>query len=423
MPHHTTILERFPQLGEHSVAPPALLSFDGIDEAERELTALCAGGASPDVLAMLGNLLVRRGRYVDALEAYRSAAEGDPADADAHWACAEIAHVLDDTLTSRAYRARALAQQRVYPDPLPVGTRLPILLLLRDAPYSVNTPLELLLDRSRLAVHKYYLEGEPGAELPAFAIAFTAFGAAHAALNATRRAGRFAGGAVPLLNNPGSFERTARQSLAATLQGIDGAVGTRAEVVTRAQAETSALPTLIRPIDSHAGDGFALADSPDTLRDHLARFPAERYYRSAFFGHRSNDGLYRKFRAIFVDGTAYPYHLAAAPQWMVHYQTSPMREAPRLRQEERAFLEDPSRVLPAWDRIMPQIAAAVGLDYFGIDATVLPDGRLFVFEADAAMLVHDEDARDVFAYKRPYVKQIREALHSAIANRTRRETR
>ena len=72
---------------------------------------------------------------------------------------------------------------------------------------------------------------------------------------------------------------------------------------------------------------------------------------------------------------------------------------------------------------MPEIARAVGLDYFGIDATVLPDGRLAVFEADAAMLVHDEDARDVFAYKRPFVAHIREALHATIASRIRRETR
>ena len=420
VPNHSTILERFPELGEHSVAPPALLPFDGIDEAERALTALCAGGAPPDVLVMLGNVLVRRGRYVDALEAYRSAADRDASDARAHWACAEIAHVLDDTTTSRDYRARALALQRVYRDPLPVGARLPVLLLLRDAPYSVNAPLELLLDRSRVAVHKYYLEGEPGAELPPFALAFTAFGTAHAAFDAARRAGAFARES-PLLNDPSRFGRIARESLATTLHGVDGALGAQAEIVSRAQAATSALPVLIRPIDTHAGEGFALADTPAALRDHLSRFPAERYYRSAFVDYRSNDGLYRKFRAIFVDGVAYPYHLAAAPQWMVHYQTSPMRESPRLREEERAFLEHPSRVLSGWDQIMPRIAATVGLDYFGIDATVLPDGRLFVFEADAAMLVHDEDARDVFAYKRPHVARIREALHTAIANRTRRE--
>jgi hypothetical protein len=184
-----------------------------------------------------------------------------------------------------------------------------------------------------------------------------------------------------------------------------------------------ATPALLRPVDTHAGEGFAYVTSSGELRSHVARFPANRYYRSDFIETRGRDGLYRKFRAIFVDGIAYPYHLAIAPQWMVHYQSSPMRETPALREEERAFLADPSRLLSSWYEVMPRIARAIALDYFGVDATVLPDGRLLVFEADAAMLVHDEDAHDVFAYKRPYVARIREALHAAIANRIRPETR
>ncbi len=415
---------RFPELVEHSVAPPALTSFRGIDEAQRELSSRCSGGdAASHDLAMLGNVLVRRGRYVDALEAYRAAADLDPSAALAHWACGEIAHVLDDAPTSHEHRALALALQRVYPDPLPVGNRTPILLLLRDAPYSVNAPLELLLDRSRFAVHKYYVEGEAQPALPPFALAFCAFGAANAARDAARRAVAFLDGAQSSLNDPGRLHGTARESLARTLAGIDGIVPADATIVTSAQVRSIELPALVRPIDTHAGDGFAhVAEAPD-LQRHVQRFPAERYYVSRFLDYRSPDGLYRKFRAIFVDGVAYPYHLAIAPQWMVHYQSSPMRESRALRDEERRFLEAPARMMASWDRVMPQIARAVGLDYFGIDATVLPDGQLFVFEADAAMLVHDEDARDVFAYKRPFVARIREALHAAITSRTHRETR
>ena len=367
--------------------------------------------------------MVRRGRYVDALEAYRVAADLDPSAALAHWACAEIAHVLDDVATSREYRARALALQRVYPDPLEVGNRTPILLLLRDAPYSVNAPLELLLDRSRFAVHKYYVESDALPVLPPFALAFCAFGAAENAHEAIRRAAVFFDGTSPALNDPGRLERTARESLGRTLGGIDGVVCPGATIATGVQAQSIALPALVRPIDTHAGDGFAYLLEAQELHRHLQRFPAERYYVSRFLNYRSPDGLYRKFRAIFVDGVAYPYHLAIAPQWMVHYQSSPMRESRVFRDEERRFLEAPQRAVALWDRVMPEIAQAVGLDYFGIDATVLPDGRLAVFEADAAMLVHDEDAHDVFAYKRPFVARIREALHDAIVNRTHRETR
>lgn len=418
------LAQRIPELGEHSVAPPALGPFAGIDEAEQDISGFCAAGEAPAAaFALLGNIMVRKGRYVDALEAYRSASDLDPSDALAHWACAEIAHVLADETTSRTYRARALALQRVYPDPLPVGARTPVLLLLRDAPYAENTPLELLLDRSRVAVHKYYVEGDAHPPLPPFALAFCAFGSGASAREATRRTTAFLSNAPPAINDPTRLNAVARESLAATLHSIEAVVAADARIVERAAADRMDLPALLRPLDTHAGDGFAYLTGSDDLRMHLARFPAERYYRSDFVETRGVDGMYRKFRAIFVDGVAYPYHLAIAPHWMVHYQSSPMRESPRLRDEERAFLDDPARIFPAWDRVMPEIAHAVGLNYFGVDATVLPDGRLFVFEADAAMLVHDEDARDVFAYKRPHVARIREALHDAITNRTRPKMR
>ncbi|HTU71353.1 MAG TPA: tetratricopeptide repeat protein [Candidatus Baltobacteraceae bacterium] len=416
------ILARFPELGEHTVAPPALRPFSGISEAERELSVCCRAAPAPRTYAMLGNVLVREGRYVDALEAYRSAAELDPSDASAHWACAEIAHVLDDLATSRFHRTCALTLRRVYPDPLPVGSRTPILLLLRDAPYSVNTPLELILDRSRVAVHKYYVEEDAEPTLPLFALAFCAFGAAEAAAPAIRRVAALTARASAAFNDPALLNGTAREALAHTLDGIDGVLAAQASVVTREQSGSIAIPALVRPVDTHAGDGLAYLTDAADLERHLARFAAARYHVGRFIEYRSADGFYRKFRAIFVDGVAYPYHLAIAPQWSVHYQTSPMRESPALRAEERAFLEAPERVVPAWNRLMPQIARAIGLDYFGIDATVLPDGRLFVFEADAGMLVHDEDARDVFAYKRPHVARIREALHAAIAVRTQPKT-
>ena len=417
------LAERFPELTEHSVAPPALGLFLGIEQAEHEISDVCAAGGAPAAaFALLGNVMVREGRYVDALEAYRSAADLDPSDPLAHWACAEIAHVLADETTSRRYRARALALRRVFSDPLPVGTRTPILLLLRDAPYSVNTPLELLLDRSRVAVHKYYVEGDPHPPLPPYALALCAFGSAAGAREATRRAGAFLAGAPATINDPGRLRGIARETLATTLGAVDGVVVAHASVVDHAQAGGIALPALVRPVDTHAGEGFAYVTGDADLRVHLTRFPAERYYRSDFVETRGSENMYRKFRAIFVDGVAYPYHLAIAPQWMVHYQSSPMHESAALRDEERAFLEHPARFFPAWDRAMPRIARAIGLDYFGIDATVLPDGRLFVFEADAAMLVHDEDARDVFAYKRPFVARIREALREAIARRTRQRT-
>ncbi len=417
-----SILSRAPQLNEHTVAPPARLAFPGLPALADELSQLCReGAADAPVQAALGDVLVRRGLYLDAMEAYKSAAALDPSFAQAHLAASELAYILRDEETSAAHRSAALALARVYPDPLPVADRLPILLLLRDAPYAVNTPLEVLLDRSRVAIHKLYVAASGDQKLPAFACAFAAFGyardgAAAAACALLDRTG------ASFVNDPARFASQARETLPNTLTGIAGVSAVATERVAREHLACGSQPQLVRPADSQAGDGLALVDSAETIEAHVRRFPATEYHVTPFVEYRGADGYYRKYRIIFVDGVAFPYHLAISPRWMVHYQSSPMREHDWMRDEEAAFLEAPAHVIPNWDAAMPAIARAVGLDYFGIDAGVLPDGSLVVFEADSGLLVHDEDPNDVWAFKRPYVARIREAVHALIEGRAKRGT-
>jgi hypothetical protein len=76
---------------------------------------------------------------------------------------------------------------------------------------------------------------------------------------------------------------------------------------------------------------------------------------------------------------------------MIHYSRTPMAAETEWQTDEARFLDDPAAVLAGWNDAVRDVAAAVGLDYFGIDCAQLPDGRLVVFEADAAMLVHGLD--------------------------------
>jgi hypothetical protein len=110
---------------------------------------------------------------------------------------------------------------------------------------------------------------------------------------------------------------------------------------------------------------------------------------------------------MFVGGEPFPYHLAIDNGWMIHYRSAPMDEHAWMRDEERRFLRMPEKALGVSSATLRALAAAVGLDYFGIDCTVLADGTLFVFEADAAMLVH-RFTPDVD--KLAAVDRIREAL-------------
>jgi hypothetical protein len=45
----------------------------------------------------------------------------------------------------------------------------------------------------------------------------------------------------------------------------------------------------------------------------------------------------------------------------------------------------------------------------------MPDGRLLVFEADVAMIVHDMDSELVFPYKKPAMRKLFRAFHDALA--------
>ena len=55
------------------------------------------------------------------------------------------------------------------------------------------------------------------------------------------------------------------------------------------------------------------------------------------------------------------------------------------------------------------------LDYAGVDFSMLPDGRVLLFEANATMLVHPEDPDGVLAHKNPAIERIFEAFRAMLA--------
>ena len=86
--------------------------------------------------------------------------------------------------------------------------------------------------------------------------------------------------------------------------------------------------------------------------------------------------------------------------------------------EEAAFLNDPTLVFNQRHyRALGEIQQRIGLEYFGIDCAIARDGRLLLFEADAAMLVHGTDPPDLYPYKRAGFDRIQTALMELLASR------
>ena len=88
-----------------------------------------------------------------------------------------------------------------------------------------------------------------------------------------------------------------------------------------------------------------------------------------------------------------------------------------MQEEEQSFLNDPVGYLGSenLDKLY-KIRDLVGLDFFGIDLTVLPDGTLFIFELNAAMR-HNFDHAKNFPYTEPHLRRISNAFDEMIQNR------
>ncbi len=134
---------------------------------ERELRASIASSPlEARGYAMLGNLFARQSLHLQARDAYLRATEIDRNFAEAYIAAAELSSLVRDDDAAREYVRRALTLRRRFDDPMPLGARTPVLMLLKDAPYAINAPLEMILDRSRVALHKVYVGEEPREPLP-----------------------------------------------------------------------------------------------------------------------------------------------------------------------------------------------------------------------------------------------------------------
>jgi glutathione synthase/RimK-type ligase-like ATP-grasp enzyme len=182
-----------------------------------------------------------------------------------------------------------------------------------------------------------------------------------------------------------------------------------------------AFPLIARPVGSHAGHGLQKLDDAGALPAYLAERPEAEFYLSRFVDYRSADGLFRKYRIVFIDGRPFACHMAITDQWMIYYLNANMKESAAKRAEEAAFMtgfdgDFARRHGPA----LAAIAARVGLDYFGIDCAETAGGDLLVFEGDIAMIVHAMDSPEIFPYKPPQMRKVFAAFRAMLHRRSGR---
>ena len=385
--------------------------------ADAELCLRRAITLAPDcreAQASLGSVLMRQDRPAEAEEPCRAALALDPGMVSAHQNLTAILAITDPP-AARAHRDAAYGIQQVF---IAAAARPKRRVLVLSAADAANVPLQHLMPRDQTTLIQWYIEyATEDQSLPPFDLIFNAIGDADLAPPIRPALARFLREhAGEIINDPATVARTRRSDLPSLLGTIPGVTvppsirhdgGSFATAVADASI---AYPVLVRPLGSHGGQGLRKIDHAEAMAG-LPRSPST---ITGFVDYASPDGWFRKYRVIFIDRRPYPYHLAIAPDWLVHYWTSGMDQDASRRDEEARFLHDPVAAigLPAMTALS-LIGKCLDLDYAGIDFVLSGDGGVLVFEANATMLVHPEsDPR--FAYRNEAVTRIQAAFDALL---------
>jgi hypothetical protein len=306
------------------------------------------------------------------------------------------------------------------------GQGLQVIAFVTAGDMMANTPIDFLLEGSDFTLYFVYVDAGTAAlpELPACDAAFMGVGESaqnRAVLVNLRRL--LTGWQGPKILNmaPEKISVMTRDEVNAqfthepsilapvTLTVSRDALGQiiKGEIPVGALLSDTHFPLIIRPVDTQGGQGLEKIDDVAGLEAYLGVFGQSDFYIAPFIDYSLSDGLFRKQRIVFIGGKAFASHYAISEHWMVHYLSASMSENPERRAEEADWMQNFD---DGFARRHATAFAALNryfdLDYFGIDCAETQDGRLLLFEADVAMLVHDMDSEAVFPYKKPAMRKL-----------------
>lgn len=407
------ILARAPDHVETLLALGVVLGRRGrrLDARARFERALALDGAHRGALVNLANMLA-----VDdperAQTLYETALRHDPANAAAQRGLCGLAAARGDATASAVHRAAGYAAGPFGRRPY-TGPTMPLSVLALVSTDGGNIPLDALLDERIFLVHEVYVEAYRGEPLPPHSLIVTAIADADRAAAALERAAEIVRGVrAPIVNAPHAVAATGRVANAGRLAALTDVIAPAARAIGRTGNAPGTFPLVVRVPGMHMGRGMLRVDDVAGYAEALRTLPEhDALLAIDYVETRSADGAWRKYRVMIVDGVLYPLHLAIAARWDVHYFSADMTGRADYRAEEARFLADPQGCLgPRAAAALGRVRDALGLDYGGIDFALAPDGRVVVFEANAAMTVLRPDDDPRFEYRRAAYERVAKAL-------------
>jgi hypothetical protein len=357
----------------------------------------------------------------------------DPADAAAMMDMSIVLQLSGERERGLDMQAAALELERTYYRPHGRANGLRVVAFVVAGDLMANTPLDFLLEGSHVELLLVYVDSDGGlpAVVPEHDVAFMAVSESPTAAATLRGIGSaLRDWPTPVMNgHPERVAALTRDGVAALFAGDAHVLAP--PVVQLSRRRLAALgepgveaapiftegrfPYIVRPVGSHAGQGLAKLDNPAAVIAYLGQWTDAEFYLSPFVEYQSADGLYRKWRIVFIGRCPFISHIAVSKHWMVHYLNARMTESAERRAEEAAFMLDFDNGFA--DRHaagFQSLCDKIGLDYFGIDCAETRDGRLLLFEADVAMIVHALDPEPEFSYKKPVMRRLFDAFQQEL---------
>jgi hypothetical protein len=377
------------------------------------LSALARKAMRGETLAGIANSLLAR-------------LTADSRDAAALLDLSTIEQLLGSDANRLSLQARALDISRTFVQPAPAPDALRLLVLMAPGNFMANTPIEFLLEGSHIRMEFFYVEA--GMDIIAAAPPHDAAFVAVAESSVNQPILKAIAEAAsqwprPLVNGAESISRLTRDGAWRLLHDVAGVVYPNNEKVSRSEAAAADdFPLIMRPVDSHAGEGLEKIDDEAALADYLARHGEDNFYLAPFIDYRGGDRLFRKMRIAVVDGAPYAVHLAISPRWMIHYLNADMIENVANRAEEAQFLAGFDGFARRHAETFALMREKLELDYFQIDCAEIENDKLLVFEVGSAMIAHDLDDPRLFPYKSAPMQKLFGAFRAMIASRVARSS-
>jgi hypothetical protein len=361
-----------------------------------------------------------------------------PDDASLQLDLALLYLILERRKEAYEFQAAALERQQLFrvrgTKGAPTSPRRRLLALVAPGDFMNNAQLEFLLDGSDISLDVLYIV--PGKPLPA---AVPEHDAVFCAVNESdenvpilqRLAEILPAWPRPVLNSPANNARLSRDGVSALFEAAEHLCSPRVRRIAlpelhrlaAGQISIEALlpgvpfPILVRPVGTHCGKDLEKVDGVEGLATYLSGVEPDAgdFYLASFFDYRGSDGEFRKYRIVFIEGAPFLCHVALSDQWKIHYVNVGMAESTAKRAEEAqamaTFNEDFARRHQA---AFAELCERITLDYFGIDCAELPDGRLLLFEAETAMVIHAMDSPTLYPHKQEPMARVFAAFHELI---------